>query len=142
MNWLFTDTVLQRGRLFFSPREGAVKDFRQLKVWHKAHQLTLEIYRATATFPREEAYGLTSQIRRASASMGANLAEGCGRSGDIELARFCSIARGSASELEYHLLLARDLQFLQPSDHEKLAAEVIEIKRMLTALIQKLTAES
>ena len=119
-----------------------MKNFRQLKVWDKAHQLTLEIYRATATFPREEAYGLTSQIRRASASIGANLAEGCGRSGDVELARFCSIARGSASELEYHLLLARDLQFLPSSHHESLAAEVIEIKRMLTALIQKLTADS
>jgi four helix bundle protein len=119
-----------------------VKDFRQLKVWEKAHQLTLEVYRATASFPREETYGLTSQTRRASASICANLAEGCGRSGDTELARFCSIARGSASELEYHLLLARDLQFLQPSLHEQLAADTTEIKRMLTALIQKLTAES
>lgn len=119
-----------------------MKDFRQLKVWEKAHQLTLEIYRATASFPREEAYGLTSQIRRASASICANLAEGCGRNGDAELARFCSIARGSASELEYHLLLARDLHLLQISNHEKLAAETTEIKRMLTALIQKLNAES
>jgi len=113
-----------------------------LKVWEKAHQLTLEVYRATASFPREEAYGLTSQIRRASSSIGANLAEGCGRSGDTEFARFCSIARGSASELEYHPLLAKDLQFLPASLHEKLAADAIEIKRMLTALIQKLTAES
>jgi len=113
-----------------------------LKVWEKAHQLTLEVYRATASFPREEAYGLTSQIRRASSSIGANLAEGCGRSGDTEFARFCSIARGSASELEYHLLLAKDLQFLPASLHEKLATDAIEIKRMLTALIQKLTAES
>ena len=113
-----------------------------MKVWEKAHQLTLEVYRATASFPREEAYGLTSQIRRASSSIGANLAEGCGRSGDTEFARFCSIARGSASELEYHLLLAKDLQFLPASLHEKLAADAVEIKRMLTALIQKLTAES
>src|SRR5437763_8555521 len=90
-----TDSALWRSPLFQTTRGGAVKDFRQLKVWDKAHQLTLEIYRATTTFPREEAYGLTSQIRRASASIGANLAEGCGRSGDIELARFCSIARGS-----------------------------------------------
>jgi len=112
-----------------------------LKVWEKAHQLTLEVYRATASFPREEAYGLTSQIRRASSSIGANLAEGCGRSGDTEFARFCSTARGSASELEYHLLLAKDLQFLPASLHEKLAADAVEIKRMLTALIQKLTAE-
>lgn len=119
-----------------------MKDFRQLKVWEKAHQLTLEVYRATAGFPREETYGLTSQIRRASASIGANLAEGCARNGDTELARFCSIARGSASELEYHLLLAKDLLLLPGPLHEKLSADTIEIKRMLTALIQKLTAES
>jgi len=81
------------------------------------------------------------QIRRASASICANLAEGCGRSGDTELARFCSIARGSASELEYHLLLAKELQLLPASLHEKLSADTIEIKRMLTALIQKLTAD-
>ena len=107
-----------------------VKDFRQLKVWEKAHPLTLEIYQATASFPRAETYGLTSQIRRASASICANLAEGCGRTGDAELARFCAIARGSASELEYHLLLARDLHYLQTSDHEKLAAETTEVKRI------------
>jgi four helix bundle protein len=114
----------------------------EMKVWEKAHQLTLEVYRATANFPREEAYGLTSQIRRASASICANPAEGCARSGDKEFARFCCIARVSASELEYHLLLAKDLRFLQAALHEKLASEAIEIKRMLTALIQKLTAES
>lgn len=123
------------------PRE-SVKDFRQLQVWEKAHQLTLEIYRVTTQFPRAETYGLTSQVRRASSSICANLAEGCGRNGDAELARFCGIARGSASELEYHLLLARDLSLLQPSEYEKLAQQTIDIKRMLTAFIQKLIAES
>lgn len=118
-----------------------MKDFRQLKVWEKAHHLTLEIYRITATFPRTETYGLTSQIRRAGASICANLAEGCGRDGDAEPARFCGIARGSASELEYHLLLARDLHFLEARDHDHLAQETTEIKRMLTALMQKLNAE-
>jgi four helix bundle protein len=78
-----------------------------------------------------ETYGSTSRIRRASASIGANLAEGCARNGDTELARFCSIARGSASELEYHLLLAKDLQFLPATLREKLAADAVEIKRML-----------
>jgi len=97
-----------------------VKDFRQLKVWEKAHQLTLPVYQLTANFPRQQTYRLTSQMRRASASICANLAEGCGRDGDGELARFCSIARGSASELEYHLLLARDLQLLSVSDHDQL----------------------
>ena len=120
----------------------AVKDFRQLKVWGKAHQLTLEIYRVTAHFPRAEAYGLTSQIRRAGASIGANLAEGCGREGDAEFGRFCGMARGSASELEYHLLLAKDLGLLEAVDYHKLAEQTTEIKRMLTALIPKLNAES
>jgi len=118
-----------------------VKDFRQLQVWQKAHQLTLMFYRLTASFPRDEIYGLTAQIRRAAVSIPSNLAEGCGRDGDAELARFCSIARGSASELEYHLLLARDLKLIQSDDYPSLAEQVTEIKRMLTALIQKLNAE-
>ena len=87
----------------------SVKDSHELKVWQKAHQLTLAVYQITAPFPREELYGLTSQLRRAAASIPANLAEGCGRNGDAEFARFCSIALGSVSELDYHLLPARDL---------------------------------
>ena len=118
-----------------------VKDFHELKDWQKAHELTLAIYRVTAPFPREELYGLTSQLRRASASIAANLAEGCGRSGDAEFARFCSIAMGSASEVEYHLLLARDLKLLKPGEYEELAPRATELKRMLTALLQKLTAD-
>ena len=86
-----------------------MKDFRQLKVWERAHQLTLAVYRATTTFPRDETYGLSSQIRRAASSIPSNIAEGCGRDGDAELSRFCQMARGSASELEYQLLLARVL---------------------------------
>ena len=122
-------------------RGSDVKDFHELKVWQKAHELTLAIYRATVDFPRAELYGLTSQLRRANASIGANLAEGCGRSGDAEFARFCSIAMGSASELEYHLLLARDLKLFKPGDYEKLAPRATELKRMLTALLQKLNAD-
>ena len=119
-----------------------MKDFRQLKIWQKSHQLVLELYRITASFPRAETYGLTSQIRRAASSIPSNLAEGCGRNGDAELARFCHIAGGSASELEYHLLLARDLKLIQPDDYEKLAQQTIEIKRMLTVFVQKLSTES
>jgi len=119
----------------------AVKDFHELKVWQKAHQLTLAVYQVTATFPREERYGLTSQLRRCSASIPANLAEGCGRNSDAEFARYCSIAMGSASELEYHLLLAKDLKLIKPNDHVELSQRAIELKRMLTALIQKLTAD-
>jgi four helix bundle protein len=118
-----------------------VKDFHELKVWQKAHQLTLAVYQITATFPREELYGLTSQLRRCSSSIPANLAEGCGRSGDAELARFCSIAMGSASELQYHLLLAKDLKLIKPKDHVELSERAIELKRMLTALLQKLNAD-
>src|SRR6266853_1530674 len=98
----------------------AVKDFHELKVWQKAHQLTLVVYQITASFPREELYGLTSQLRRCSSSIPANLAEGGGRNGDAEFARFCSIAMGSASELEYHLLLAKDPKLIKPKDHEEL----------------------
>lgn len=122
--------------------ELAVKDFRQLKVWEKSHQLALALYQVTALFPKDETYGLTSQIRRAASSIPSNLAEGCGRDGDVELARFCRIARGSASELEYHLLLARDLKLIQPSDYKQLAEQTTEIKRMLTVFVQKLSAES
>lgn len=118
-----------------------MKDFHELKVWQKAHQLTLAVYQVTTTFPREERYGLTSQLRRCSSSIPANLAEGCGRCGDAEFARFCSIAMGSASELEYHLLLARDLNLLKPKEHAELSQRVTELKRMLTALLQKLNAD-
>src|SRR5262245_36766836 len=118
-----------------------MKGFRDLKVWEKAHSLTLAIYQATALFPRDELYGLTSQLRRACASIPANIAEGCGRHGDAELSRFLQIAMGSASELEYHLLLARDLGLLKQSDYEHLTGDTIEVKRMLASFLQKLRAD-
>ena len=118
------------------------KDFRQLKVWQKSHPLALNLYRITASFPRTESYGLTAQIRRAGVSIPSNIAEGCGRSGDTELARFCDIARGSASELEYQLILARDLKLIQPADYEQLVQQTTDIKRMLTVFVRKLRAES
>jgi four helix bundle protein len=118
-----------------------VKDFRQLQVWQKAHQLTLAVYRITAGFPRAELYGLTTQLRRSCSSIAANLAEGCGRNGDAEFARFCFIAMGSASELEYHLLLARDLKLIKSEDYQQLAEQATEVKRMLSGLLQKLKAE-
>jgi four helix bundle protein len=103
--------------------------------------LALEVYKATATFPKTKLYGLTSQMRRACVSIPANIAEGCGRGGDAELARFLQIAMGSASELEYHLLLARDLSLLNSPDYERLTGGVTEVKRMLTSFIQKLKAD-
>lgn len=101
----------------------------------------MAIYKATAAFPKAELFGLTSQIRRAGGSIAANIAEGCGRAGDAELARFLNIAAGSASELEYHLLLARDLSLLSGSDYDSLASEVVEVKQMLAGLIRKLNTD-
>jgi four helix bundle protein len=118
-----------------------MQDFRDLKMWDKAHRLTLAVYRMTASFPREELYGLTSQLRRATSSIPANIAEGCGRNSGKDLRRSLEIALGSASEVEYHLLLARDLAFLEPETHNILNTQVCEIKRMLSACIDKLTTD-
>jgi len=115
-----------------------MKDFKKLKVWEKAHSLTLTIYEASANFPREELYGLTSQIRRACVSVPTNIAEGCGRSSDTDFARFLQISIGSASEVEYLLLLGRDLDLLVHEEYEELNSMVVEIKRMLTSLIKTL----
>src|SRR5713226_4633196 len=113
-----------------------MQSFRNLKVWERGHAVTLDVYSSSRSFPKEELYGLTSQMHRASASIGANIAEGSCRKGDVEFGRFLQIAMGSASELEYHLLLAHDLQILQPLDYERLSGEVIEVKRMLASLIR------
>jgi four helix bundle protein len=118
-----------------------MKDFRDLLVWQKAHQLTLASYGTTVSFPRQAIYGLTSQIRRCAASIAANIAEGCGKRGNGEFQRFLNIACGSASELEYHFLLARDLGFLNDMDYQELNGGIVEIKRMLASLIRKVEAE-
>ena len=115
-----------------------MRDFRQLAVWGKSHQLTLAVYRVTQSFPTDERYGLTSQARRAAASIPANIAEGCGRDSENELARFLEIAMGSASELEYHLLLAHDLGFLDHETYRRLDDAVVEIKRMLAPFIRRI----
>ena len=115
-----------------------MQSFRNLKVWEKAHALTLQIYEVTRCFPKEELFGLTSQTRRASASVGANIAEGTCRKGDGEFGRFLHIAIGSASELEYHLLLARDLKILRVTDYDRLSAGAVEVKRMLASLIRSM----
>jgi four helix bundle protein len=117
-----------------------VKDFRELKVWRRSHDVVLAVYRVTKSFPKEELFGLTSQMRRAAASVPANIAEGCGRDGDAELKRFLTIALGSACELDYHLLLATDLGYIGSTDSQPLAADVLEIRRMLGTFVQKLKA--
>ena len=119
-----------------------MRPFRELVVWQKAHRLTLELYKTTRTFPREEQYGLTSQVRRAAASVSANIAEGCGRGTARDFARFIQIALGSASELEYHLVLAVDLGFIPSDVHSCLEASVIDVKRMLTGLVRRLVADN
>ncbi|HEX6964542.1 MAG TPA: four helix bundle protein [Gemmatimonadaceae bacterium] len=112
-----------------------MQDFRRLKVWQRAHRLTLEIYRSTSRFPVDERFGIKAQLQRAAASIGANIAEGCGRQTDRELVGFLQIAMGSASEVEYELLLARDLDLLDASTHAVLDRLTIEVKRMLASLL-------
>ena len=114
-----------------------MKDFKELKVWAKAHELTVAIYSLTRTFPKDEIYGLTSEVRRLAASIGANIAEGCGRRSDGEFCRFLQIARGSASETEYHLLLAKDLRFISESEYHSTEQQILEVQRMLTSLVQR-----
>jgi four helix bundle protein len=114
-----------------------VQSFRNLRVWEKSHLLTLDVYASSKAFPRDEVFGLTSQMRRSSASTGMNIAEGCCRKGDAEMARFLQMAMGPASELEYQLLLARDLNYLRDPGYENLTTRVIEVKKMLSSLMQK-----
>jgi len=120
----------------------AMKDFRDLQVWRKAHELALAIYPATRSFPDEERFGETSQIRRAATSIPGNIAEGCGGRSDAELAHFLGIALRSASEVEYRLLLARDLEWLDAVTHDRLHEAVTEVKRMLAAFIKRLESGS
>lgn len=117
------------------------RDFRRILAWEKAHLLTLDVYKASGRFPNDEKFGLVSQIRRAASSIPTNIAEGCGRDTLCELARFIDIANGSASEVEYQLLLARDLGYLAKDQHEDLSARLSEIRRMLVAFKKKLQSD-
>ena len=119
-----------------------MRDFSTLEVWGIGHELVLALYRPTKHFPREELYGIVSQIRRAGASIPMNIAEGCGRCGEAEVARFMQIAIGSASELEYSLLLARDLEYLGTDEHQQLHRRCTQIKRLRTGLTRRLSSES
>lgn len=119
-----------------------MRDFRNLQVWIKAHELALRLYRITEGFPRREVFGLTNQIRRAGVSIAANIAEGCGRETEADFCHFLHMAMGSASEVEYHLLLAHDLNYLSSPEHKPLEEEVIGLKRMLGALIRRMKLEA
>ena len=114
-----------------------MRDYRQYQVWQRSHEFTLAIYRVTETFPTTERYSLTSQIRRASSSVPMNIAEGCGKHSDVDFARYLDIAAGSASELDYQLLLSHDLGFLDGPAYQEFSSELLEIRKMLTTLIGK-----
>jgi four helix bundle protein len=118
-----------------------VRDFRELKVWEKGHMMTLTSYKLTSGFPKHELFGLTSQIRRCSSSIPANIAERCGRMGNSEFHRFLQMACGSVNELEYHFLLARDLDYMSQDDYQLAQKELIDLKRMLVALTRKVGSE-
>jgi len=119
-----------------------MKNFRDLQIWHRSHALTLEVYRITRAFPKSKLHGLVSQMRRSSSSVPTNIAEGCGRNTEKAFARFLYNAMGSASELEYQLILVCDLEYIPRDTHEKTNSELAEIKRMLNAFIQKLRSSS
>ena len=118
-----------------------MKNFRDLFVWQKSHALTLECYRITQQFPKHELYGITSQVRRCAASIAANIAEGCGKRSNGEFQRFLCVAAGSASEFEYHFLLAKDLNLLTAEQYHFLNSAVLEVKRMLASLMLKVEKE-
>jgi four helix bundle protein len=118
-----------------------MRNYRDLQVWKKAHDLTPEQYRVSQRFPREEIYGISGQLRRAAVSIGANLAEGCGRRTSAELARFVRIAMGSASELDYHLLLCCDLGFMVVDEFTSASAALIEVRKMLTSFLNSVEAQ-
>jgi four helix bundle protein len=116
-----------------------VRDFKRLEVWQRARAFTIDVYRTTQGFPRNEAFGLTAQLRRSAASIGANIAEGAGRSSDADYARFLRYASGSVNETEHHLILASDLDYLEPENALRLVRDTEAIRSMLTRLTQRLS---
>src|SRR5215218_10090217 len=116
-------------------------DFRRLRVWRAAHRLTISIYRATERFPSAERFGLASQLRRSAASIGANLAEGCGRGSDADASRCFQIAFGSACEVLNHTVLARDLGLVGPEQYDEIERQAEPVRRMLFRLVAGLRAQ-
>lgn len=106
-----------------------MRDFRELEIWKSSHELVLRVYKKTTEFPDEEKYGLTNQLRRSSTSIPSNIAEGCGRNTNKELIHFCHIALGSAYEIDYQLLLAKDLTFIKKEDYEVLFEKLTILKK-------------
>lgn len=119
-----------------------MRNYKNFLVWQKSHQLTLDIYKTTVSFPKDEIFGLISQMKRSSSSIPTNIAEGCGRNSDKDFCRFLYIAFGSANELEYQILLSIDLSFINNENGQKLLYQIEEVKKMLNGLITKLNASS
>lgn len=120
-----------------------MRDYKKFSVWEKSHQLTLDVYKVLPTFPKDEMFGLTSQIKRSSSSIPTNIAEGCGRNSDKDFCRFLYISFGSANELEYQIFLSIELNFLEKEQGQILLKQIEEVKKMLNGLIIKLNnAES
>jgi four helix bundle protein len=115
-----------------------MQDFQNLEVWQRSHQIVLAVYRLTHSFPYEERFGLSAQIRRSAASVASNIAEGCGRQSDADFRRVLYLAMGSACELEYQLILSHDLHYIDGNTHSQLAGELVRVKKMLTSLISRL----
>lgn len=117
-----------------------MRDFKKYDIWQLSHSFTLEVYRLTSGFPKEELYGLTSQIRRAALSIPTNISEGCGRNSDKEFNQFLNIALGSANETEYLLILSKDLNYISNEKFESLEVEINTIKSKIYKLKEKLTS--
>jgi four helix bundle protein len=119
-----------------------MRNFQELAIWQRSHSLTLRVYATTKDFPKEEMFGLISQMRRSSSSVPTNIAEGCGRKSNTELKRFLTISTGSASELEYQLILARDLNYFPETLFKELYDELIEIRKMIYSFIKNIPSKT
>ncbi len=119
-----------------------MRDYKKYLVWAKSHQLTLDVYKTMTIYPRDEIFGLVSQMKRSSSSIPTNIAEGCGRSSDKDFCRFLYFSFGSANELEYQIILSIDLNFITPENGQNLLLQIEEVKKMLNGLISKLNSKS
>lgn len=119
-----------------------MRDFHKLVIWQRSHQLTLAVYRISKSFPKEEIFGLTSQMRRAVSSIPTNIAEGCGRASNKDFAHFLQIAIGSATEVEYQLLLAHDINYINDDDYQALTDETVVVRKMIIKYQSELKSSS
>ena len=119
-----------------------MRDFQQLEFWQRSHKLTLQVYNLTRSFPKEEIYGLISQMRRSASSVSTNIAEGCGRNSSMELKRFLIIVAGSTSELQYQFILSKDLGYITELIFKELFDEILQIRKMIYSYCERLKADS